>query len=276
MVTIWDRIRAVDRRVIYVVMAVILLLPKFVPLVLPLKVDRMTTPLYDFIENNINPGDAVWVSVEYGGVMKSEMSPTLNAVALHLYKKGARLFLSGNSADGAMFAQEVWELRPAGYEWGKNFVNFGFIAGYEAAVAALIESIPRTVPADFFGRPTAGMEIMEGIQTIRDIKLVYQLTGGGLGPLLWIRQVGDPYKVPIATCVSSSMLPSAVPYFETGQLKALLNGLVGAAEYEYLTGVPGAGTAGMAGQSLGHLYVIGIVLLGNLAFVMQRRNRPQS
>jgi len=116
---------------------------------------------------------------------------------------------------------------------------------------------------------------MEGIKDVRDIKLVYQLTGGGLGPLLWVRQVSLPYGVPFASCVSSSMLPSAVPYYESGQIIALLNGLVGAAEYELLTKTPGKGLAGMAGQSLGHLYVIAIVIVGNIAFVMQRKLRQQ-
>jgi hypothetical protein len=273
-VTIWDRIRGVDRRLIYIVFGIILLIPQFRPLMIPMKIDKMVPPLYEAIEK-LQPGDAVWVSVEYGAVMASEMTPTLHSVVKHLYAKQARVFFMGSSTDGAMFAQDAVKLAPPGYEWGKNIINFGFIAGYEAAVASLALDIPKTFPADFKGQPTAGMPIMEGIKDVRDIKLVYQLTGGGLGPLLWVRQVSLPYGVPFASCVSSSMLPSAVPYYESGQIIALLNGLVGAAEYELLTKTPGKGLAGMAGQSLGHLYVIAIVIVGNIAFVMQRKLRQQ-
>ncbi|MDP2873162.1 MAG: hypothetical protein Q8P31_11585 [Bacillota bacterium] len=272
--TIWDRIRGVDRRLIYVVFGIILLIPQFKPLMIPMNIDRMVPPLYEAIEK-LQPGDPVWISVEYSAVMASEMTPTLHAVVKHLYRKQARVFFMGSSTDGAMFAQDAAGLAPAGYEWGRNVVNFGFIAGYEAAVASLALDIPKTFPADFKGQAITGMPIMEGIKDIRDIKLVYQLTGGGLGPLLWVRQVALPYGIPVATCVSSSMLASAVPYYESGQLLALLNGLVGAAEYELLTKSPAKGLAGMAGQSLGHLFVIALVLVGNVAFIMQRRRQPK-
>lgn len=267
--SIWAKIRGVDRRWIYLVFALILMFPQFKPLLIPMSIDKMVPPLYDFIEK-LQPGDPVWISVEFSSVMASEMIPTLHAVAKHLFAKKAKIFLMGSDADAAMFAQGVVAIAPPDYEWGRNIINFGFVAGYESAVASLAQDIPKTVPADFRGTPTAGMPIMQGINKITDIKLVYQLTGGGLGPLLWVRQVSLPYGVPVATCVSSSMLASAVPYYEAGNLIALLNGLVGAAEYELMTKTPGKGLAGMAGQSLGHLYVIGIVLIGNLAYVMMK------
>ncbi len=269
--TIWDRIRGVDRRVIYIFFAIILLFPQFVPITLPMMIQKMTPPLFDAIEA-LQPGDNVFISVEYGATMVSEMSPALHAVAKHLFAKKAKIFLTGTSADGAMYAATVVDLMPEDYEYGVNIVNFGFVPGAENAIASFATDMPKTAPADAAGNPTADMPIMAGIRGIAyDFKLVYQLTGGGLGPLGWIRQVGIPYHTPIATCVSSSMLPSAVPYYEAGNLIALLNGLVSAAEYEILTETPGKGAAGMAGQSLGHLYVTVIVLVGNLAYIMQKQ-----
>lgn len=268
--SIWDRIRSIDRRVFYLLMAILVLWPRFMPILLPLRVDPMTKPLYEFIEEEIGPGDPVWISAEFSGMLKAELYPALVAITSHLFTRGARLFLSSDRPDGAMFAQDMWDLRPPGYEWGRNFVNFGFLAGGEAAVAGLIDSIERTAPADFLGNPTADMEIMQGINNIRDMELIIQLSDGGLGVLLWVRQVGDPYDIPVASAVSTAMIPASVPVFEAGQLLALLSGLAGAAEYEYLMRQPGQGTAGMGGQSLGHLFVIGVVLLGNLAHIMQR------
>lgn len=268
--SIWQRISNLDRRLIYIVLGIILMVPQFTPVIIPMNIDKMVPPLYEFIEE-LEPGDPVLVSVEYSAVMKSEMTPVLHAVAKHLFDKGCTVLLWATSTDGAMFAQTVVEIAPEGYEVGRDIVNFGFVAGYEAAVSALCADFKKTFPADFFGNPTAGMEIIADIDTIQDIKLVFQLTGGGLGPLLWVRQAVIPYGTAFASAVSSSMLPSAVPYYESGQILALLNGLVGAAEYELLTETPGMGLAGMAGQSLGHLFVIAVVLLGNLAHFMQKR-----
>ena len=48
-------------------------------------------------------------------------------------------------------------------------------------------------------------------------------------------------------------------------------GLLGAAEYEKLIGKPAKGTEGMSIQSFAHLLVVGLVILGNIAFFVQRR-----
>jgi hypothetical protein len=250
-------------------MFIVLMVPLFTPIVIPMKIDRMVPPLFEYIEQ-LQPGDAVLISVEYSAVMYAEMTPVLVAVAKHLYNRGCNVLLWANAADGAMFAQEAADIAPEGYEWGKNVINFGFYAGYEAVASALGSDFKDAFPADFRGNPTQGMPIMEPLNTIQDVKMIFQLTGGGLGPLLWVRQAVVPYGVWFASSVSSSMLPAAVPYYESGQIKALLNGLVGAAEYELLTKTPGKGTAGMAGQSLGHLFVVAAVLIGNLAYFMQK------
>ena len=61
------------------------------------------------------------------------------------------------------------------------------------------------------------------------------------------------------------------PYLQTKQLIGLMPGLLGAAEYEKLIEKPAKGTEGMSIQSFAHLLVVGLVILGNIAFFIQRR-----
>ncbi len=273
--SIWERISSVDRRIIYILLFITVMLPQFTPVVIPMKIDPLTIGLFNKIES-MKPGDVAFISNEYSAVMYSEMTPVLHAICTHLFRKGARVLMMGTSADGALFNQEVCDkLLPKDYEYGRNIVNFGFSAGYEATVASLVKDVPRTFPADMKGTPTAGMAVMKDVKTIDDIKLVIQLTGGGLGPLLWVRQVNIPFKTPFASVVSSSMLPSAIPYYQAGNMIALLNGLKGGAEYELLIKVPGKATAGMAGQSLGHLFFVLAAIVANIAYFGKRATTPK-
>jgi hypothetical protein len=65
-----------------------------------------------------------------------------------------------------------------------------------------------------------------------------------------------------------------MPYVKNEQLKGILAGMPGAAEYEALIGIRGIATNGMAAQSYGHIVIVLFIILGNLAyFITQRRER---
>ena len=61
------------------------------------------------------------------------------------------------------------------------------------------------------------------------------------------------------------------PYLQTDQLIGLMPGLLGAAEYETLIDTPAKATKRMSVQSFVHLLVFGLVILGNVAFFIQKR-----
>ncbi len=65
------------------------------------------------------------------------------------------------------------------------------------------------------------------------------------------------------------------PYLQSRQLIGLLNGMKGAAEYEKLVGAPGDGMRGMAAQSGGQFLIIGLVIFGNIIFIITRRKSRQ-
>ena len=71
------------------------------------------------------------------------------------------------------------------------------------------------------------------------------------------------------------MAPDLYPFLQSGQMKGLLGGLAGAAEYEALVGAPGLGTTGMQPQSVTHLIIILFILVGNTVyFITRRRGNP--
>ncbi len=62
------------------------------------------------------------------------------------------------------------------------------------------------------------------------------------------------------------------PYYDSGQIIGFLGGLKGAAEYEVLNGIPGSGVEGMDAQTIAHLFMILLVILGNLGYFLERRS----
>ena len=67
----------------------------------------------------------------------------------------------------------------------------------------------------------------------------------------------------VSGCTAVST-PDYYPYLQAGQLRGLLGGMAGAAEYEKLRNEKGAATRGMGAQSLAHLFVAACIVLGNL------------
>jgi hypothetical protein len=67
------------------------------------------------------------------------------------------------------------------------------------------------------------------------------------------------------------MVSGLYPYLKTGQLTGLIGGLRGAAEYEKLVEKPGKGILGMKAQSIAHIAIILLVLIGNASYLISRR-----
>ena len=59
------------------------------------------------------------------------------------------------------------------------------------------------------------------------------------------------------------------------QLLGLIGGMKGAAEYEKRMDLFGDGRRGMDAQSLVHVIVTLLVILGNLALLLSQRGRPE-
>ena len=87
------------------------------------------------------------------------------------------------------------------------------------------------------------------------------------------------------------MVTDAIPYVESGQLKGILAGMPGAAEYENLVYgfmknqsdnrfilnpdkvYPGKATSRMSAQSLAHVIMVLFIVFGNIAYYLKRKRK---
>lgn len=284
--TFLDRLLRIDRRWIFLFVALSVTLPILVPLGLPVSTTPPTQMAFDFIET-LKPGDVVWLSFDYGpssapendpmaeGFMRHALSKDLKVVVCVLYPLGA-LGLANNSV--ARVAAEFPEK-----QYGVDYVNLGYKDGAEAVMRRLGENIADAFPTDVNGRPIAELPILQGIRSIRQVKVVFTAATGLIGEY-WITLVNAQSGTPVIIGPTAVSAPKYYAFISSGQLAGMLGGMKGAAEYEQLLAkrYPALGefyastrlftaTKGMDAQTGIHLVIILFILIGNIAFFLYRR-----
>jgi hypothetical protein len=90
----------------------------------------------------------------------------------------------------------------------------------------------------------------------------------------WIEQVGSQHQVEIMAAVSAAVEPTAMPYHNSGQLAGLISGLPSAAQYEMKTNKwPSLAIASVDAQSVAHLAIVALIVLGSLVSLVSARRK---
>lgn len=265
-----NKLQRIDPRIIYALMFVVLSVPLIAPLGIPLDISAMTRPIFNIIEDLDPATDVVLLSFGYSPAAAADIHPQAVVVVDHLTRRGIRWVGVSFWPEGPMMMEQITDvLEERGGRYGTDFANLGFKTGGENAIAAFANN-PLVITKDFIGNNTADLPIMQGITHIRDFGYVIEFASGDPGFNAWIRQVVDPMGVKMAAGVVTVSVPQAVPFVQSGQLQGLLQGLRGAAEYELLMEAPGRAVAMMDAQSMGHLLIIGFIILGNAAYLVTK------
>lgn len=270
----WEKAMTTDRRVIYILLAVCIAIPLVKPLGLPVSIGQ-STRAYHTVIDALKPGDTVIMSLEVGVSTAPDVFPQAQAVFQHLMDKGVRVIIVTFAQQGALYTNDLCLAGEAGgKKYGTDFVAMGFVPGGETGLAGFAADIKKTVPVDLRKNKTEDLPILKGITSAADTKAYLGFSDGVPGPFEYVRQL-QRSGVPLLVGVVTVMGPQTEPYIQSGQVKGLLTGLRGAAEYEMLMNKPGAAVAGMDAQSAGHLLIIVFILLGNIGFAITRRKQPK-
>ncbi len=267
--------RQIDRRIIYTLVIIVLVLPMLVPMQLPIFPFQATRALKQTIDDL--PADKlIVIACDWGGGTKGECQPLTTAVMDYLFRENRPFAIFGFDQQGPELGQKIAEelARKHKKQYGVDWINWGFRPAPDKTLVALMNDLPRTIPKDIRGVELAGYPMMAGIRTLADVGLIYEVTGASYLDI-YLQFAGG---VTLAQGCTAVIGPEEYPYMQSGQLKGLLVGLGGAAQFETLTefteadGTPGGkGTRGMGSQSLGHLLIMLLIVLGNLAVWAERR-----
>lgn len=267
-----DRLGQVDRRIIFLAVAAAVGIPLLLPLHLPIGSSREAQAYFDAIEQ-LKPGDEIIFSFDYEPDTMAELDPMSLATLRHAFRKDLQVIALTNYAGGPGIAQRI--LTAAAGEYGKrygtDYVFLGYNPDYSATMLRMGESIRATFPTDHGGTPTAELPLMQEVDRYADIELVVCVTASALAEY-WIIWAGGKFNARIIAGNTAIQAVLIYPYYQSGQLAGFLGGLKGAAEYERLLKLDGAGVRGMDAQSMAHGLIVLFILLGNIGYFVSRRS----
>ncbi len=273
--SILERISNLDRRIIFLTVAIAVIVPLFLPLRLPIEVTPPVQQLYDVIDS-MPARSVVLISIDYDPSGAPELQPATLSIMRHCFAKDLRVLVLGLWAPGVplgVSALEEVAVGEFGKEYGVDFVNFGYKPGGAVTLVNLGRDVHDVCRQDHNGTPVDSLSMMDDVRAANDIGLVISMSMGIPGSDQWIWYYHARYRGNLATAQTAIGAPKYYQYLQSGQLVGLIGGMKGAAEYERLVGRRGLATVGMDSQSISHLLIIGFVLLGNIIYWLEKRKK---
>lgn len=262
-------ISANQRTVLYLFVMFIIAFPLFVPLGLPLKIGDHVRILYGAIEA-LPPGSTLLL---VGGPAPGnpEMFPGALAIVRHLLTRGIK-FITTTSESVNPFGSENWrvlfsqaKILVPGKQYGVDWAEMGFLVGEEIGIAALSKDFQATFLIDYYGNPISELDVAKNIKDIYGFKFVLLFQGRETDPMMWLRQVATPYRHPIYLYTGGPSAPIMMPYYPE-QLKCVIFGARGGAEYELISEFKGWAIGSMDSISSSHLLLLGFVVIANIRY----------
>lgn len=271
----YEKFLHIDRRYIFIFVA----LGVIIPLVWPLGLAVTTSPPVENVYNAVEelaPGTPVLVSVDYDPSTQPELSPMTVAVLRHCFSRDLPVIITVLHPGGPGLALEISDRisKEAGAVYGEDYVFLGYKVGGSAVILSMGQDFHVSFPADYFNTPLDEIPLMEKVKNYNDIGLVITMSGSTY-PEAWVAYAHERYGQKLAAGVTAVMAADYYPFLQTGQLVGLIGGLKGAAEYEKLINRPDDGLKGMDAQTIVHLFVVLMILLGNIAFLFVQRAKKR-
>lgn len=266
-----EKLMNIDRRIIFILVALAVIIPSLMNVSFPITVSQPTRSTYDYIEA-LPAGSTLMIGFNYGPSSFAELHPMARAVIQHCFRKKIRVIGMTLLAEGATLGDKMLKgvAESTGAVYGEDYVYLGFRPGATQVLLGMGTAIDSVYEVDYAKTPLAEIPMMADIKNYEQIDLVLDLASGS-STEWWVIYTNTRYNQQIAAGVTGVIVSQMYPYLQTKQLIGLMPGLLGAAEYEKLIEKPAKGTEGMSIQSFAHLLVVGLVILGNIAFFIQRR-----
>lgn len=271
--------RFVGRRTVFIFVGVSLLLPFFMQFRLPLQISPEVRSGFDALEK-LPPGSKVLAAFDFDPPSAPELQPMADVFMKYAFEHRLKVIMMGLWPQGPDQAnqavQAAFEYNPEFREtikYGVDYVNLGFQAGNEFVILRMGESFAAMFPTDLYNTPYDSIPVLQNVRGFDDIDLGINFSAGKPGTQEWVQIAVDRYQLPLLAGNTAVQAPMAYPFLKAGQLIGLMGGMAGGAEFEKLTGKQDKATTYLLSQSFAHMVVIIFIIIGNAAFLREKRKK---
>lgn len=269
------RLLDLDRRIIFLFVFVAVVVSLLLKFELPIPATEPVINIYNKIES-LDESSHVLLALDYDPSSKEELHPMTIALLHHCFAKnvkvlGLTLWPGGTGLGEEAFVSVAKEY---GKESGRDYVYLGYKPGQTSLIINMGENLFTAFPKDYYGNDTAGLPILKGISSLKDIDYVIDLAAGQTIEA-WIAYGKEKYRFDMGAGCTAVIGPDMYPFLQSGQLNGLMGGLKGAAEYETLINKKSKAVSGMRPQSVVHALVIVFVLIGNVLYFVYGKKSNQ-
>jgi len=278
----YERMMNLDRRWIYLIIGLVVVITAIVPFDVPLYVTPEVKSVYDFVES-LNSGDILMIGVDYAPEAMAELHPMNYAITRQCFKRDVKLLLCCLHQNGPGMVEQVISQVSKEYNKvnGVDYVYLGYKPYPGITILAMGQNFRIPFPEDYYGTPLDSLPMMRGLTNFDNVKAILNISAGS-GTEYWINYANGRYNALLAIGVTGVMTSDYYPFLQSRQIFGLIGGMKGAAEYEYLAEKGGyiskekdqlSAYKSMPIQTTTHVVIILFIVIGNIGYFMSKRKK---
>ena len=283
-----DILERIDRRIIYLVLLVVVVLPLIFPSVQSVRVMPPVEKFFNAVDK-IPEEQALIMDFDYTPQDMPELEPMGIALLRHAFKKRIKVLALSLYVQPLGLAQRaltqvteefnsIAKTNADSIIYGRDYVFLGWQVGPILAMLSMGESITNFYRVDYYGNQTDTLPLMKHIRNYNNVGLVAALSPSDI-PKYWVAYAQNRFGINVGAGVTSVSASEFYPYLQTGQFSGLMIGMKGAAEYEEMVEsnlrVKGRRRASESLPSItyAHLLIIAFIVIGNISYFIKRRQQ---
>jgi hypothetical protein len=267
-----DFLTNIDRRVVYLFMLLAVSLPFFLKPTVTLKTTKPVIGIYDIVEEAAKLRKPILISFDFDPSTMAELQPMAEALLRHAFSKDVKVVGITFMINGTNLAAQIIDGIAKEYDKkvGEDYVFLGWLPQFSLVILNFGDDFRKSYKADFRGKKIDEIPMLKNFQNFDDFHLVVCLTGTKMLESYIVWGV-DRFNFNFAGGVTAVSAAEQYPFLQSGQLKGLMGGMKGAAEYEVLINKNANAMRGMASQTWGHLVIIFFIVIGNILYYFKKR-----
>ncbi|HOP08025.1 MAG TPA: hypothetical protein PLF13_12120 [candidate division Zixibacteria bacterium] len=285
----FEKLMMLDRRWVFLFLIIVCVWSYVVDFSIPILTEPETEAIYKFIDS-LPEGDIVFIAIDYDPNNLAELHPMTYALVEHCWRKKLRIIFTALSQNGpGMCDQAIRDLTDSlsldrefngvtykGREIvnGKDYCFLGYKPYYGIVILGMGQDFRLPFPSDYYGTPIDSIPMMDGVMNYDQCACVIDLSGGNITDA-WISYGQGRFGFPLFLGLTGVMTAQYYPYLGSGQVRGIMGGLLGAAQYEELADNPGRAKDGMRVQLFAHMVIILFIIMGNIGFFAARRREKR-